>query len=219
VRSKYLELTPDLYEYVVRVGARQDAVLARVEKDTEDLGSIAVMQIAPDQGALITLLVKAAGARRALEVGTFTGYSAICIARGLPDDGELVCCELSDEYARTARANLDAAGVSDRVRMEVGPAAETLAALPADDPFDFAFIDADKGSYPTYYELVLERLRPGGLVMLDNMLLGGRVLDPDADDESAATLRDLNESIAADDRVDAVLLPLADGITVARKRA
>jgi caffeoyl-CoA O-methyltransferase len=218
LRSKYLELTPDLYEYVMETGARQDDVLARVEKETAELGSIAVMQIAPDQGALITLLVRAIGARRALEVGTFTGYSAICTARGLPADGELVCCELSEEYAAVARSNLEAAGVSDRVRIEVGPAMATLQALPADETFDFAFIDADKASYPSYYELVLGLLRPGGLLMLDNVLQDGRVLDPPPGDESARTLRDLNEAIAGDERVDIVLLPVADGITIARKR-
>lgn len=217
MRSKYLELTPELYEYVVAAGARQDELLARVERETAELGSIAVMQIAPDQGALITFLVEAIGARRAVEVGTFTGYSAICIARGLAPGGSLICCELSEEYAAIARGNLEAGGLGDRVDIRVGPAAETLAALEP-EPIDFAFVDADKASYPGYYEALLPRMRPGGLIMLDNVLQGGRVLEPAGDDKSARILHDLNAAIATDDRVDLVMLPIADGISLLRKR-
>jgi caffeoyl-CoA O-methyltransferase len=216
VRAKYLELTPELHDYVVAHGARQDELLARVEAETEALGQIAVMQIAPDQGALLTLLVRAIGARRAIELGTFTGYSAICIARGLEPGGKLTCCEISEEYARTAQANLGAAGLSERVEIRVGPAAEALAEL--EGPIDFAFVDADKTGYPDYYEALLGLLRPGGLIAFDNMLLSGRVLQPAVDDESAKTIAALNERIAADERVDCALLTIADGVTIVRRR-
>jgi caffeoyl-CoA O-methyltransferase len=216
--SKYTQLNDELHDYLVAKGARQDDVLRRVQQETATMGGIARMQIAPDQGALMTLLVRAIGARDAIELGTFTGYSAICIARGLADGGRLICCELSEEYAATAARNLEAAGVADRVELRIGPAGETLASLPETEAFDFAFIDADKVGYPDYYEGVLARLRPGGLVMLDNVLLDGRVLVPPSDDESARTMADLNDRLVDDERVDLVMLGLADGITLARKR-
>jgi caffeoyl-CoA O-methyltransferase len=177
-----------------------------------------VMQIAPDQGAFIELLVRAIGARSALEVGTFTGYSAICIARGLPPDGELIACELREEYAEIARRWFAEAGVAERIDLRVGPALETLRSLPREEQFGFAFIDADKAGYPDYFEECLARLRTGGLLMLDNVLLGGRVLDPADDDESAQAVVPLNERIAGDERVDVVMLGIADGVTLVRKR-
>ncbi|MBA2763602.1 MAG: class I SAM-dependent methyltransferase [Thermoleophilaceae bacterium] len=218
MRSKFLETTPELYEYVIATGARQDDALARVERETAALGDVAVMQVAPDQGALITLLTRIQGAHRALEIGTFTGYSAICLARGLADGGRLVCCELSDEYAAIARDNLDSAGVGDLVDIRVGPALDTLAAMDPDERFDVAFIDADKTSYPAYYERVLERLDPGGLLLLDNVLLAGRVLDPADGDDAANAVAGLNRAIEADQRVDLVMIPIADGLTIVRKR-
>ena len=216
--DKFTALTPELHRYVVEHGARRDGAMLAVEEETEAMGDIAVMQTAPDQAALITLLVRSIGARRALEVGTFTGYGAIAIARGLLEDGELVCCELNPDYAQTAQRNLERAGLADRGRIEVGPALETLRALPTEPPFDFAYIDADKPGYPDYFERCLELLRPGGLVMLDNVLLGGRVLDPPGDDESAAAIASLNEQLAADERVDVAMLGIADGVTLARKK-
>jgi caffeoyl-CoA O-methyltransferase len=218
VPDKFTALTPELHRYIVEHGARRDDALRAVEEETEAMGGIAVMQTAPDQAALITLLVKAIGARRAIEVGTFTGYGAIAIARGLPDDGELVCCELDPDYAETSRRNLERAGVAERVRIEVGPALETLRALPSKEDFDFAYIDADKPGYPGYYEECLTRLRPRGLIMLDNVLLGGRVLDPPADDESAQAIAALNDELAADDRVDVAMLGISDGVTLALKK-
>ena len=160
--SKYTRLTDELHGYIVDHGARQDDVLRRVQDETAAMGRVANMQIAPDQGAFLTLLCRVIGAREALELGTFTGYSAICIARGLAPGGRLIACELSEEYAETAAANLEAAGVADRVEIRIGPAAQTLRDLPERESFDFAFIDADKPGYPEYYELVLARLRPGG---------------------------------------------------------
>ena len=217
---KFISLTPELHDYVVRNGAREDEALARVRETTAELGEIAVMQISPDQGALMTMLTRLVGARRAIELGTFTGYSAICIARGLADGGALIACELDPDRARTAEENFAAAGVSDRIKIEIGPAQETLDRLVgrAGEPFDIAFVDADKTGYPAYYESCLELLRPGGLIVLDNVLRDGTVLDPDPADESAVTIGALNERIAGDERVDVAMLGIADGITLARKR-
>lgn len=218
MREKYTDLTPALHEYIVEHGARQDELLRRVERETDAMGGIAVMQIAPDQGALLTLLVRLMGARRAVELGTFTGYSAVCIARGLGPAGRIVCCELDENYAETARAKLREAGLGDVAEVRVGPALDTLRAMPVAEEIDFAFVDADKEGYPEYYEELLGRLRPGGLMVLDNVLLGGRVLDPPPDDTSAQTIARLNDTISADERVDCTMLAVADGITLVRKR-
>src|SRR5918912_2563802 len=168
--------TDALLDYLARVGARQDAVLERVQRETARMPR-AAMQVAPEQGALLTLLARLIGARRILEIGTFTGYSAICLARGLADGGTLTCLELSPDFAAIARDNLADAGVADRVTIEVGPALETLRRLPSEPAFDLAFIDADKPAYPDYYDEVVPRVRPGGLILLDNMLLRGDVVD------------------------------------------
>ena len=220
--SKFTPLDDDLHAYLVEHGARQDEVLARVQAETEAMGEIAVMQIAPDQGAFMTLLARVLGAREALELGTFTGYSAICIARGLAPGGRLVCCELDEGYAETAARNLEAAGVADRIEIRIGPALETLRALPEREVFDLAFIDADKPSYPAYYEECLARMRPGGLILIDNILSAGRVLHPEElDAEGAASvgaIRELNERVRDDDRVDVAMVGIADGLTIARKR-
>ena len=218
MRGKFTPLSLELYEYMVEHGARQDELLRRVERDTEAMGDIAVMQIAPDQGALLELLVRLVDARLAVEVGTFTGYSAICIARGLAPGGRLVCCEIDEAYARTAEGNLRDAGLADMVEVHVGPALDTLRAMPTVEEVDFAFIDADKPSYAGYYEELLRRLRPGGLMVLDNVLLRERVLDPAPDDEAAQEMGRLNDAIAADERVDVAMVGVADGITLVRKR-
>ena len=210
-----IEATPDLLTYLNRFGARTDDVLDRVRAETAAMPS-AQMQVTADQGALIELLVKLIGARDALEVGTFTGYSAICIARGLGETGRLTCLELDQERAETARANLDAAGVGERVEILVGPAGESLEAMAAVATFDFAFIDADKTGYPEYYELVLQRMRPGGLMLLDNMLLSGRVLTGEG--ESARVIDELNRRIHDDERVDMAMTISADGLTFVRVR-
>ena len=215
---KYTALDDELHRYLVEHGARQDDVLRRLADETAALGDVAVMQIAPDQGALITLLVRAIGARRALELGTFTGYSAICIARGLPDDGRLLACELSEEWAKVARRYFAEAGVADRVELRLGPALDTLRALGDDESFDFAFIDADKQTYLEYYEAVLKLLRPGGLMLIDNVLRGGAVLDSDDDSAANGVVKELNDRVAADDRVDVAMIGVADGITLALKR-
>jgi caffeoyl-CoA O-methyltransferase len=216
VPDKFTALTPELHRYIVEHGARRDEAQLAVERETDAMGEIAVMQTAPDQAALITLLVKAIGARRALEVGTFTGYGAIAIARGLADGGRLSCLELSPEFADIAQRNLLAAGVADRVDIVIGPADESLRAMPEEPTFDFVYLDADKRAYPTYYDLIVPRLLPGGLLLIDNVLLGGDVVDPQ--DDRARIVDDLNTRITADDRVDSVMVLVADGLTLARRR-
>lgn len=201
-------------EYLAR-HSRQDEVLAAVERETSARAD-ARMQVTPDEGGLLTMLVRLVGATEALEVGTFTGYSAICIARGLAPGGTLTCLELEEEFAATARANLERAGLADRVELRVGPAGESLQAMPEEPTFDFAFIDADKPRYPDYYEAVVPRMRAGGLVVLDNMLLRGAVTDPQ--DDRARIIDALNDRIAQDDRVDSVMVLVADGLTLARRR-
>ncbi len=210
-----LDVTEKLLDYLSRFGARTDDVLERVRAETAVMPS-AVMQVAADQGALIEFIVRLIGTRDALEVGTFTGYSAICIARGLADGGRLTCLEVNEEFAAIAQRNVDAAGVADRVDIRIGLAAESLEATAARPTYDFAFIDADKRGYPEYYELVLARMRPGALVLLDNMLQGGGVLSPDT--ESARVIDELNRKIHADERVDMAMTISADGLTFVRVR-
>jgi caffeoyl-CoA O-methyltransferase len=207
--------TDALLDYLATVGARPDAVLERVRRETSTMPR-AGMQVAPEQGALLELLARLIGAQRILELGTFTGYSAICLARGLAPGGRLICLEMDEEYADMARRNLDDAGVGDRVEIRVGPAAESLREIPEEPAFDLAFIDADKPGYPENYEAVLARIRPGGLILLDNMLQHGGVLDPQT--ETPRTIHDLNRRIHDDPRVDMALVLVADGLTFARKR-
>jgi caffeoyl-CoA O-methyltransferase len=220
--SKFTALTDELHAYLVEHGARQDEVLGRVQAETEAMGDISVMQIAPDQGAFMTVLAKLIGAGEAIELGTFTGYSAICIARGLEPGGRLVCCEISEEFAETAASNFEDAGVAGRVEIRIGPALDTLRALPERELFDLAFIDADKGNYPEYYELCLQRLRAGGVILLDNVLSAGRVLDvaalPEDQRANVEAISELNDRIRDDDRVDIAMVGIADGLTIARKR-
>jgi caffeoyl-CoA O-methyltransferase len=210
-----LEQTEELLDYLQRYGARTDEVLDRVRTETAAMPS-AQMQVAADQGALIELLVRLIGAKDALEVGTFTGYSAICIARGLDEGGRLTCLEIDEDRAAIARQNLAAAGVGNRVDILVGPAGESLEAMAAAPAFDFAFIDADKSGYPEYYELVLARMRPGALILLDNMLQHGQVVRPESD--NARIIDELNRRIHGDERVDMAMTVSADGLTFVRVR-
>ena len=214
--NRTLTLTDDVVDYVRRVGVREHPVLARLREETAQM-PMSQMQIAPEQGAFMALLVKLVGARQILEIGTFTGYSSTAMALALPADGRIVCCDVSREWTDVARRAWTDAGVQDRVDLRIAPATETLASLD-DDSFDLAFIDADKPSYDAYYEGCLRVVRPGGLILLDNTLQGGRVADPSADDDNVRAIRALNDTIAADERVDMVLLPLADGLTMARVR-
>ena len=204
----------DLTEYLTRVSG-QDDVLARVARETSERPN-AMMQSRPDQGALLMLLARMLDAREALEVGTFTGYGAICIARGLAEGGALTCLEVDPEIAAVAQANVDAAALTDRVTIRVGPAAEGIAAIPAVPQLDLVYVDADKEGYLGYYEALVPRMRPGGVIVLDNTLRGGRVLEPG--NAMGETMNAVNERIAGDERVESVLLGLNDGMTLARVR-
>ena len=211
-------LSPDLHAYLIAHGTRPDAVAQALIDETAELGGIAMMQIAPEQGAFMSLLTRLMGARRALEIGTFTGYSALCIARGLPEDGKLLCCDVSEEWTAIGRRYWEKAGVAERIELRLGPALDTLRALPEDEVFDLAFIDADKPSYIPYYEETLKRLRPNGLILVDNVLWMGRVATPEAEDEQTVALRAFNRHVAEDPRVECVMLPISDGLSLLRKR-
>ncbi len=211
-------LSSELADYLVSHGTPPDAVQQALIEETAALGAVAGMQIAPEQGAFLTVLTRLIGARRAIEIGTFTGYSALCIARGLPADGRLVCCDVSEEWTAIGRRAWGAAGVADRIDLRIAPALQTLAALPADTTFDLAFIDADKPNYPNYFEALLPKMRDNGAILVDNVLWDGRVVKPDADDENTVAIRAFNDKVANDTRVDTVMLPIADGLTLARKR-
>jgi caffeoyl-CoA O-methyltransferase len=219
--DKFTELTPELYRYAVEHSDGQDELLHRLAEETEEAaGGSAVMMTAPEQAAMMTLLVRAIGARRALELGTFTGYGSISIARGLPDDGRLVTCDVSEEWTAIARRYFEEAGLEDRIDLRLGPALETLRELPDNEPFDFAFIDADKGTYPEYYEECVRLVRRGGLIAIDNVFYGGEVVgDGDGGDRGqfAKEMRQLNDRVAGDERVMAVMLGVSDGVTLALK--
>ena len=215
--DKFTQLTPELHRYSVASSSyRDDPAVAEIEQAGEAMGDLASMQIAGDQAAMTTILVRATGARRAIEVGTFLGYGAVAIARGLPPGGELVICELEQEYADRARAHLKLAGLDGLADFRIGPAADSLRAIPDDGSFDLAFVDADKGGYPEYYEQCLRLLRPGGLMLLDNVFMAGRILDPP--DEQSEVMAKLNAEVASDDRVEVAMLAVADGISLIRKR-
>jgi caffeoyl-CoA O-methyltransferase len=175
------------------------------------------MQIGPDQGQLLTLFARLVGARRAVEVGTFTGYSSLCIARGLAAGGTLLCCDVSEEWTVLARRAWERAGLAGRIELRIAPALDTLRSLPPEPTIDLAFIDADKGGYWDYWDQLVPRVRPGGVLLADNVLWSGRVADDDGDDDTRA-IREFNDRVAADDRVDVVVLPAFDGLTIGRRR-
>lgn len=216
MESKDIEHGERLHAYVEDLAFGRDEALRRVEEATTELGGIAIMQTGAAQAAFLELLVKVTGARRAIEVGTFTGYGAIRIARGLPPDGTLLCLELDEKWAATAQRNIDSTEIADKVEIRVGPALESLQAMPAEPTFDFAYLDADKDQYPEYYEELVPRLTAGGLLGIDNVLKGGRVIEPESDSDRAVAR--LNDRVASDDRVESVLLALADGLTLVRRR-
>ncbi len=208
------EVTQEVVDYLAR-HARSDGVLERVARETAEMPR-AEMATTPDEAGLLTMLARLVGARRALELGTFTGYGAISIARGLAAGGRLTCLEVEEEYAAIARRNLEDAGVAGRVEIIVGPALESLRAMPAEPTFDYVFLDADKTGYPDYYEEIVPRLLPGGLLLVDNVLLRGRVTDPQ--DARERVIDALNDHVTADDRVDSVMVLVADGLTFVRRR-
>ena len=218
--NKTIGLSDELAAYVVEVGTREPDVLARLRAETAALPEHR-MQVAPEQGAFLAMLVELTGARRCLEVGTFTGYSSLAVARAMPEDGRLVCCDVSEEWTSIAQRYWQEAGVAGKIDLRIAPAAETLDGLlasGAESTYDFAFVDADKSGYDGYYERLLRLVRPGGLIAFDNTLWGGRVLDRDPEDQDTRALQALNRKLADDERISLCLLPVADGVTLARRR-
>jgi predicted O-methyltransferase YrrM len=208
-----------LNEYMVLSGEHEHPVAAKLRRLTAAMPN-ASMQIAAEQGQFLAMIAKLIGAKRTIEIGTFTGYSALWVALAMPRDGKVIACDISDEWTAIGRRHWDEAGVGDKIELRLGPAADTLKALEAEgrkSQFDLAFIDADKGGYDTYYEGSLRLLRPGGVIVFDNVLWSGRVADPKVHDADTKALRALNLKIAGDARVDKVMVPLGDGMTVARK--
>ena len=216
--GRSIGLSEELHAYLMRVGVREPDVLAKLREDTAEHPQ-AQMQIAPEEGALLAMLVRLVGAERVLEIGTFTGYSSTAMALALPPGGRITCCDISAEFTARARQAWADAAVEDRVELRIGPAVETLGALEAEGAsFDMAFIDADKPGYPAYYEACLRLVRPGGLICVDNVLWSGRVADQADTDAATETIRQVNAAIADDPRVDVAMLPVADGVTLARVR-
>jgi len=217
--SKFVPLTEELYNYMVSMRSNAaDPVLEALREETESLGEVSVMSISPEQASLMTLLVGLIGAKWAVEVGTFTGTSSIAIARALVPGGKLTCFDQDFKWTTMARRYWTKAGVQEKVELKLGFARELLTRYRPQNPLDFVFIDADKESYDSYYELLLPHVRPGGLIMLDNMLRGGQVIDPDAKFTPANRSIDaLNRKLATDKRVQVVLIPVADGLTLCRK--
>src|SRR5208282_1471448 len=216
--NKFIKLSPELYDYVIAHGHNGDPVRRELSEETAKLGPISMMEIAAEQGTLMSILAAAIGAKSAVEVGTFTGYSSLCVAKALPADGKLLCCDVSEEWTKVARKFWEKAGVAHKITLKLGPAAETLRALPASHTFDIGFIDADKANYRNYYEEILNRLRANGLILIDNVLWNGAVLNQADKSEDTKAIRELNDLIAQDERVEAVMLPIADGVTIVRKR-
>lgn len=215
------EYTPALQRYVA-ARLESDPILEELAAETDDLegGALASMRMGAEQAALMTLLVRLCGARQALELGTFTGYGSIAIARGLTEGGRLITCEVSRSHSELARRYWQRLGVEERIEQRLGPAIETLRAMEDDGGFDFAFIDADKAGYPDYYEECLRLVRPGGVIAIDNVFSAGRVVDPAVDSEDVAGIRELNDRIARDERLqDRAIVSIADGLTLAVPRA
>jgi predicted O-methyltransferase YrrM len=218
---KSLGLSEDLYHYLLTVSVREPETLRQLREETAKHPS-AMMQITPEQGQFLAFLIKLMGAKKALEVGVFTGYSSLSVALALPNDGQLIACDVSEEYTAIAQRYWQAAGVTNKVQLHLAPAVETLEKLLAADQaetFDFAFIDADKGNYDNYYELALKLIRPGGLIAIDNVLWSGAVSDPNNQEASTQAIRALNKKLHQDDRVTISLVPISDGLTLALKKA
>ncbi len=218
--TRTLPLTDELYPYLIEHSLREPPVLARLRDRTARL-PLVNMQISPEQGQFLALLVRLIGARRCLEIGTFTGYSSTAVALALPRSARVVCLDVSAEWTAIARETWREAGVEEKIELRLGQATEFLATWNQQDAppeFDFVFIDADKANYLTYYESVLGLLRPGGLIAVDNTLWGGRVAAPDVDDAQTRAIRAFNDLLLGDQRVDLSLVPIGDGLTLARKR-
>ena len=214
--TQSIQLSKQLHDYLLGHCAPLDQIARDLIDETHRvLPDDAKMQVAPEQVGLLTLLTRLLGVRRAVEVGTFTGMSSLAIARGMPADGKLICFDVSAEFTAVAQRYWRRAGVADRIELRLGPAADRLPELPAEPTLDLAFIDADKESYLTYWRELVPRVRPGGLIMVDNVLWAGRVADPAVSDETTVAIRRFNDEILADDRVELLMLPIADGLTLA----
>ena len=213
-RSEQISL--HLNAYLTAHSTPPDAVLRELATETAERYPNEVgLQVAPELGTFLTLLTRLARARTAIEVGTFTGYSSICLARGLADGGKLLCCDVSQEWTSVARKYWEKAGLADRIELRIGSALDTIRALPETEQFDVAFIDADKLSYPKYWSELVPRVRSGGAIMVDNTFSHGRVLDAGNDNPSVIAVRTMNDLAAADERVELVMVPIGDGVTVA----
>jgi predicted O-methyltransferase YrrM len=220
MNNKTLNLDDRLYQYLLSVSLREPDVLQKLRQETLS-HPMSIMQIAPEQGQFMALLVQLMGAKTALEVGVFTGYSALSVALALPPDGRLVACDVSEDYTAIARRYWQMAGVADKIDLRIAPALETLDRLLADgqaNTFDFAFIDADKTNYPNYYDRTLQLVRPGGLIIFDNVLRGGQSADPHTQNEGTQAIRQLNEALHQDERISLSMVAIADGLTLALKR-
>ena len=212
-------VTDVIRSYAVDHGTwRPDPVIRGLQAETAELGDAAGMQIGHDQGQLLTMLARLTGARRAVEVGTFTGYSSMCIARGLVEGGSLLCCDVNAEWTEIGRRAWASAGLADRIELRIAPALDTLRALPEAADIDLVFIDADKPAYAAYWAELVPRVRPGGLLLADNVLWSGRIADPEVADANTAALRAFNDMVVSDDRVESVVLTAFDGLTIARRR-
>ena len=218
--SKTIFLNQPIYDYLCDVSLREQEVMRLLRHETAEL-EMAVMQIAPEQGQFMTLLVQLLGVRKAIEVGTFTGYSALAIAMGLPEDGSLIACDISDEWTAIGKRYWQLAGQSDKINLRLAPAIETLDDLLNNDQageFDFAFIDADKQNYLNYFERCLQLLRPGGLIVMDNVLWGGSVVDVENQKPDTCAIRDFNLFVKNDARIDISMIPVGDGLSLIRKK-
>lgn len=215
-----IAMTDEIHDYMLKVSLRESEVMRRLREETQQR-SDANMQIAPEQGQFMALLAELIGARRCIEIGTFTGYSALAVAGVLPEDGKIICCDVSEEYTAIARRYWKEAGVADKIELRLAPAQQSLDALLGEElagAFDFIFVDADKEGYDGYYERGLKLLREGGLIAFDNVLWSGKVADPGQDDADTQALRALNEKLGKDERISLSMVPIGDGLTLARKR-
>jgi predicted O-methyltransferase YrrM len=211
-------LRPNLHAYLVAHSSPPDALLQDLITETaERFPGNVIYQIGPEQGTFMTMLASLMSARQVVEVGTFTGYSSVCLARGLADDGKLICCDINEDFTALARTYWQKAGLADRIELRLGPAKDTLQALPTSRTLDLAFIDADKQGYRGYWEELVPRMRPGGVILVDNTLLHGRIFEASPDPDALA-IKEFNERVLTDDRVELVMLPVGDGLTMARAK-
>jgi caffeoyl-CoA O-methyltransferase len=219
VASGTEHVSPRIHEYVVAHSSPPDALLRDLTEETaRRFPDRVILQIGPEQGTFMTLLSRLISARQAIEVGTFTGYSSICLARGLAEGGRLICCDINADWTALAAAYWEKAGLADRIELRLGPALDTLRALPPQAAFDLAFIDADKTGYAGYWDEIVPRIRSGGIILVDNTLLHARIFDPAPDDADARAIRDFNTHVLADDRIELAMLSIGDGLIFARKK-